>query len=93
MSKTLTQEDIKAIGKEVSLVLEKCLKNFNQMEVTKTDELMNVDELSEKLKLSKQSVYSLIKKESIVSIKIGKQIYCKKSDFNKYLETKFNPSF
>lgn len=92
MSKTLTQEDIKAIGKEFATIMEKCLKNINQMEVTSVNELMNVDELSVKLKLGKQSIYNLIRDEKIVATKIGKQFYCKKSDFNKYLESKFKNS-
>lgn len=88
----LSEQDIKAIGKEVLSVVEKCLKNINLMETTNTNEIMNVDEVADKLKISKQSIYKLFKENDIESIKIGKQIYCKKSDFNKYLETKFNTS-
>jgi excisionase family DNA binding protein len=92
MSKTLSQEDIKAIGKEFLSVVEKCLKNINLMQTTNANELMNVDEVSDKLKLSKQSIYKLFKDNNIESIKIGKQIYCRTSDLNKYLENKFNTS-
>ena len=72
MSKTLTPEDIKAISKEIEVVLGNCLKKLNLMEATSANELMNVDELSEKLKLSKQSIYKLIKEEQIKSVKIEK---------------------
>jgi len=89
MSKTLTPEDIKAIGKEVLLVVENCLKNINQMETTNASQLMNVDEICEKLKLKKSSVYNLIKTNEIKSVKIGKQIYVKNSDFNSYIESKY----
>lgn len=89
MSKILTPEDIKAIGKEVLSVLEKCLKNINLMETTSVNDLMNVDEVSEKLKLGKQSVYRLIKEEQIKSIKIGKNLYVKLSDFNAYINSKY----
>ena len=75
MSKTLTPEDIKAISKEIEVVLGNCLKKLNLMEATSANELMNVDELSEKLKLSKQSIYKLIKEEQIKSVKIGKNFY------------------
>ncbi len=89
MSKTLTQEDIKLIGKEIEIALENCLKKFNLMEATSANELMNVDELSEKLKLSKQSIYKLIKEEQIKSVKIGKNFYIKKGDFNNYIDSKY----
>ena len=89
MSKTLTPEDIKAISKEIEVVLENCLKKLNLMEATSANELMNVDELSEKLKLSKQSIYKLIKEEQIKSVKIGKNFYIKKGDFNNYIDSKY----
>lgn len=89
MSKTLTPEDIKAISKEVEVVLGNCLKKLNLMEATSANELMNVDELSEKLKLSKQSIYKLIKEEQIKSVKIGKNFYIKKGDFNNYIDSKY----
>jgi len=89
MSKTLTPEDIKEIGKVVLSVVEKCLKNINQMETINTDQLMNVDEVSEKLKLGKQTIYKLIKEQEIKSIKIGKQFYVSIGDFNKYIESKY----
>ena len=89
MSKTLTPEDIKAISKEIEVVLGNCLKKLNLMEATSANELMNVDELSEKLKLSKQSIYKLIKEEQIKSVKIGKNIYIKKGDFNNYIDSKY----
>ena len=89
MSKTLTQEDIKAISKEIEVVLGNCLKKLNLMEATSANELMNVDELSEKLKLSKQSIYKLIKEEQIKSVKIGKNFYIKKEDFNNYIDSKY----
>ena len=89
MSKTLTPEDIKAISKEIEVVLGNCLKKLNLMEATSTNELMNVDELSEKLKLSKQSIYKLIKEEQIKSVKIGKNFYIKKGDFNNYIDSKY----
>ena len=89
MSKTLTQEDIKAISKEIEVVLGNCLKKLNLMEATSANELMNVDELSEKLKLSKQSIYKLIKEEQIKSVKIGKNFYIKKGDFNNYIDSKY----
>ena len=89
MSKTLTQEDIKAISKEFEVQLENCLKKLNLMEATSANELMNVDELSEKLKLSKQSIYKLIKEEQIKSVKIGKNFYIKKGDFNNYIDSKY----
>lgn len=92
MSKTLTPEDLKAIGKEVLSVVEKCLKNINLMETKSANELMNVDDIADKLKIGKQSIYKLFKENDIESIKIGKQIYCKTSDFNKYLNTKFKTS-
>jgi len=89
MSKTLlTNEDIKAIGKEVFTVIEKLLKSINQIETTSTNELLTVDEISDKLKLSKQSIYKLIKEEQINSIKIGKNIYIKENDFNNYIKSK-----
>jgi excisionase family DNA binding protein len=89
MSKTLTPEDIKAISKEIEVVLGNCLKKLNLMEATSANELMNVDELSEKLKLSKQSIYKLIKEEQIKSVKIGKNFYIKKGDFNNYIDSKY----
>lgn len=89
MSKTLTPEDIKAISKEIEVVLENCLKKLNLMEATSANELMNVDELSEKLKLSKQSIYKLIKDEQIKSVKIGKNFYIKKGDFNNFIDSKY----
>ena len=89
MSKTLTPEDIKAISKEIEVVLGNCLKKLNLMEATSANELMNVDELSEKLKLSKQSIYKLIKEEQIKSVKIGKNFYYKKGDFNNYIDSKY----
>nr|WP_315173645.1 helix-turn-helix domain-containing protein [uncultured Flavobacterium sp.] len=89
MSKTLSPEDIKAIGKEFLSVIEKCFKNINQIEATNVNELMNVNEISEKLKLSKQSIYKLIKEEQIKSIKIGKNFYIKKGDFNNYVNSKY----
>ena len=91
MSKTLTPEDIKAISKEIEVVLGNCLKKLNliPMEATSANELMNVDELSEKLKLSKQSIYKLIKEEQIKSVKIGKNFYIKKGDFNNYIDSKY----
>lgn len=89
MSKTLTNEDIKAIGEEVYSVVEKCLQNLNQLETTNINELMNVDEVADKLKLSKQSIYKLIKEEQIVSIKIGKNLYIKKADLNAYVNSKY----
>lgn len=90
MSKTLTPEDIKAIGKEVLSVVEKCLKTISQMEATNANELMNVDDLSEKLKLGKQTIYDLIKNDEIKSVKIGKSLYVKTSDFNSYINSKYN---
>ena len=89
MSKTLSPEDIKAIGKEIESVLEKCLKRLNLMEATSASELMNVDEVSEKLKLSKQSIYKLIKEQQIKSIKIGKNLYIKNCDFTTYINSKY----
>ena len=89
MSKTLTPEDIKAISKEIEVVLGNCLKKLNLTEATSANELMNVDELSEKLKLSKQSIYKLIKEEQIKSVKIGKNFYIKKGDFNNYIDSKY----
>ena len=89
MSETLTPEDIKAISKEIEVVLGNCLKKLNLMEATSANELMNVDELSEKLKLSKQSIYKLIKEEQIKSVKIGKNFYIKKGDFNNYIDSKY----
>lgn len=89
MSKTLTQEDIKAISKEFEVQLENCLKKLNLMEATSANELMNVDELADKLKLSKQSIYKLIKEDKIKSVKIGKNIYIKKGDFNNYIDSKY----
>ena len=89
MSKTLTPEDIKAISKEIEVVLGNCLKKLNLMEATSANELMNVDELSEKLKLSKQSIYKLIKEEQIKSVKISKNFYIKKGDFNNYIDSKY----
>jgi|694.fasta_scaffold19419_5 excisionase family DNA binding protein len=90
MSKTLTPDDIKAIGKEFTSVVEKLLKGVAQMETTNASELMNVDDVCEKLKLGKQSIYNMIKKNEIKSVKIGKQIYVKISDFNDYINTKYN---
>jgi excisionase family DNA binding protein len=89
MSKTLTPEDIKAIGKEFTSVIEKLLKTINQMETTTASELMNVDEVCAKLKLGKQTVYNLIRNEEIKSVKIGKQIYVKLGDFNNYINSKY----
>jgi excisionase family DNA binding protein len=89
MSKTLTPEDIKAIGKEFTSVIEKLLKTINQMETTTASELMNVDEVCSKLKLGKQTVYNLIRNEEIKSVKIGKQIYVKLGDFNNYINSKY----
>ena len=89
MSKTLTPEDIKLIGKEFEVQLENCLKKLNLMEATSANELMNVDELADKLKLSKQSIYKLIKEDLIKSVKIGKNIYIKKGDFNNYIDSKY----
>ena len=79
----LTKEDLKEIEK----VVEKCLMKINQVETE--NKLMNVDELSEKLKLSKQSIYKLIKEEQIKSVKIGKNFYIKKGDFNNYIDSKY----
>jgi excisionase family DNA binding protein len=87
--KTLTQEDIKAIGIEVLSVVEKCLKNINQMETINTSDLMTVDEVSVKLKLGKQTVYKLIKEQELNSIKIGKQLYVSVKNFNDYIESKY----
>ena len=87
--KTLTQEDITAIGQEVYSVLEKCLQSLNQLETTNTKELLNVDELSEKLMLGKQSVYKLLKEKELKSIKIGKNFYVKKSDLEAYINSKY----
>ena len=89
MSKTLTQEDIKLISKEFEVVLENCLKKLNLIKDSSVNELMNVDELSDKLKLSKQSIYKLIKENQIKSVKIGKNIYIKKGDFNNYIDSKY----
>jgi excisionase family DNA binding protein len=85
MSKTLTPEDIKAI----EAVVEKCLKKLNLMEATSFSELMNVDEVSDMLKLSKQSIYKLLKEEQLKAIKIGKNFYIKKGDFNNYVNSKY----
>ena len=89
MSKTLTQEDIKAISKEFEVQLENCLKKLNLMEATSANELMNVDELAYKLKLSKQSIYKLIKEGDFKSVKIGKKKNKKKGDFNNYIDSKY----
>jgi excisionase family DNA binding protein len=89
MSKTLSPEDIKAIGKEIEFVVEKCLKRLNLMETTSVSELMNVDEVSEKLKLSKQSIYKLIKAQEIQAVKIGKNFYIKNGDFKNYINSKY----
>ena len=90
MSRTLTDEDIKEIGKVILSAVEKMLKNINQMETTNTSELMNVDDICEKLKLGKQTVYNLFKNHELKSVKIGKQLYVKISDFNKYIESNYN---
>ena len=85
----LSEQDIKAIGKEVLSVIEKCFKNINKIETTNADELMDVVEVSEKLKLSKQSIYKLIKEQHLKSIKIGKNFYIKKGDFDTYINSKY----
>lgn len=90
MSRTLTNEDIKAISKEVLSGVEKLLKTTNQIETTNTSELINVDEVCKNLKLGKQTVYNLIRKKELKSIKIGKQFYVKISDFNAYINSKYN---
>lgn len=84
----LSKQDLKEISEVVLSVVEKCLKNINQLQSTSTTDLMNVDEVSEKLKLGKQSVYKLIKDNQIESMKIGKNLYVKKSDFNNYINSK-----
>jgi len=89
MSKTLTPEDIKAISQELKSVIEKCLKNIDKMKTTRADELMNIDEVSEKMKLGKQSVYRLIKEGQIKSIKIGKSLFVSVEDFNNYIKSKY----
>lgn len=89
MSKTLTPEDIKAIGKEVLSVVEKCLKNINNLETTNVDNLMNIYEVSDKIKLGKQSIYKLINEGQIKSVKIGKSYFVKNSDLNNYIESKY----
>lgn len=86
MSKTtLTPEDLKAIGKIVLSKVEECLKTFGAINAANVNELMTVDELAEKLKQSKQTIYKLIKENDLNSIKIGKQIYIKATDFNDYI--------
>lgn len=90
MSRTLTDQDIKSIGKEVSSQLEKLLKKSGNTEPTNAGQLLNVDEICEKLKLGKQTVYNMIRKNEIKSVKIGKQIYVKEADFNSYIEDKYN---
>jgi excisionase family DNA binding protein len=93
MSKTLTDEDIKAIGKEIAkemeVIIENCLKKINIIESTSTAELITVDEISEILKLSKQSIYKIIKEEELKSLKIGKNFYVKRNDFNNYINSKY----
>jgi excisionase family DNA binding protein len=89
MARTLTKEDIQAIGKEVLSVVENCLKTINTMEATNISDLMNVNDICDKLNVSKQTVYLLIKNEDIQSVKIGKTIYVKISDFNKYIESQY----
>lgn len=89
MSKTtLTPEDLKAISKIVSSKVEECLKTFGAINASTVNELMTVDELAEKLKQSKQTIYKLIKEHDLKSIKIGKQIYIKATDFNDYINNK-----
>lgn len=85
----LSEQDIKAIGKEVLSVVEKCLKNLNQIETINTEQLLNINEVSEKLRIGKQTVYKLIKDNEIQSIKIGKSLYVSIRDFNKYVNSKY----
>lgn len=89
MAKTLTKEDIKAITKEVLSGVEKLLKNINKTETTNASELMTVEEVCTKLSLGKQTVYNLIRKNEIKSLKIGKKVYVKKSDLNNYINSKY----
>ena len=90
MSRTLTNEDIKAISKEVLSGVEKLLKTINKMETTNASELMTVEDVCAKLSLGKKTVYNLISDDKLKSIKIGKKLYVKESDFNEYINSKYN---
>jgi excisionase family DNA binding protein len=89
MSRTLTDQDIKSISKEVLSGVEKLLKNIHKMEAIDTGELMNVEELCNKLRLKKSTVYAMLKNNEIKSVRIGRQIYVKNTDLNDYINQKF----
>jgi excisionase family DNA binding protein len=88
MGRTLTDQDVSAIAQEVIVGVEALLIKINAIDTTKTEDLLNIEQLSEKLKLSKQSVRRLTNEGQIKSIRIGKQIYVKQSDFINYINSK-----
>jgi excisionase family DNA binding protein len=88
MGRTLTDQDVSAIAQEVIVGVEALLVKINAIETTKTEDLLNIEQLSEKLTLSKQSVRRLTNEGQIKSIRIGKQIYVKQSDFINYINSK-----
>jgi excisionase family DNA binding protein len=85
----LSEQDIKAIGKEVLSVVEKCLKNITNLETTNANELLDMDQVSDKLRLGKQSIYRLIKEGQINAVKIGKSYFITTSDLNRYIKSKY----
>lgn len=50
------------------------------------DELLTVKEIAERLKISKYTVYDMIKRREFPSIRCGRSIRVPDSDFRDYLE-------
>jgi excisionase family DNA binding protein len=54
------------------------------------DELLTVWQVSERLKVSKMTIYRYIKAGKLVAIKAGRDFRIRKSDFHKFLERSTN---
>lgn len=62
---------------------------MNQQEPHFEDEILTAPEVAKYLKVCNAKVYYMIKRNEIPHFRIGKNVRIRKSDFMKWLDTKF----
>lgn len=86
------QKDIEAIIQRMVEVFKPIPVDLANSQHTKTDELMNLKELAQYLKVKESWIYEKVHKKEIPFLKAGRFLRFKKKDIDQWLKNPYAPS-
>lgn len=91
MKTELEQKDIEAIVQRMVEVFKPILVDLVNSQQIKRDELMNVEELAQYLKVKESWIYEKVHRKEIPFLKAGRFLLLKKKDINQWLRNPYAP--